>query len=199
MFNEIVFLGLAINLTGLFLYVRDMFKGKTKPNRVTACLWALQGAIAFTAGLSAGVTWALVPVAAAFLSPFTVFVLSFSLKQAYWKLGLFDWICGSFAILALALWYITGNPSIAIALAIIADLLAALPTIKKSWTHPRTETGIAYICPVFGYSMAFLVMETYSFAEMAFPLYNIVICSSIAALIYTGPWRERKQQKAYVQ
>ena len=160
----IVFFGLALNLTGAFFYLKDMFKGTTKPNRVTAALWSLQGAIAISAAYSDGVTWSLIPVLSAFLGPFSVLVFSFILKQAYWKLGVFDYICGSISILALLLWYITGSANIAIAFAIIADLTAVLPSVKKSWAHPETETGIAFVLPIFGYSMAFFAFETYSFA-----------------------------------
>lgn len=172
-----------------------MFKGTTKPNRIAIGLWAFQGGIAVTAAFSAGVTWAALPSLAAFLCPFSVFTLSFFLKQSYWKLELLDYICAGFSLLALTLWYITQDPKIAISLAILTDLISSLPVLKKSWTHPETETAAAYSFPVIGFSMSFFIMESYNFAEMAFPVYSILICASIAALIYSGRWRVRTKLK----
>ena len=66
-------------------------------------------------------------------------------KNATWDLHWFDYGCGGASFLALFLWTITRDPTIAIMLAIIGDGLAALPTIKKSWSNPETETSLNYL------------------------------------------------------
>ena len=178
--------GFALFLFAAGGYWVDMFKGKARPNRVTAFLWSVEGAIAASAAISDGVSWAVLPVIASALCPFIGFVLSFVLKQAYWKITTFDIVCGSFSVLALVFWKVTGNPNIAICFAILADFTAAIPTIVKSWKHPHTEAVIGYAPCIFGFATSFLALQSYSFAEMAFPAYGAFVCALITAAIYGG-------------
>lgn len=185
--------GLALNLLASGIYLRDMLRGKAKPNRITSGFWALEGGIAVVASFAAGATWAVVPVLAAFLGPLSALTLSFFLPQAKWSLTLFDWGCGASAILALIAWAITKDPNMAIGFAILGDCLAAIPTVIKSWKYPETESGIAFALPVPAYMTSFLVLQDYSFAEIAFPLSSILICALITAFIYTGPMRKKRR------
>jgi hypothetical protein len=55
------------------------------------------------------------------------------------EIGRLDYVCGLFSVGAIILWALTKTPAIAIILSIIADALAAVPTLVKSWHHPETE------------------------------------------------------------
>lgn len=187
--------GSTINLCGVILYCVEMFKGKAKPNRVTDSLWLVEGLIAFFAAFSDGVSWkALFPVATtAVLGPFAVLVLSFVLKQAYWAITAFDVACGVLSVVALGLWYITGDPAVAIFFAILADFSAALPTILKTWRYPETEALAGYALPTFGYATSLFALESYSFVEIAFPAWCVFICAFISVLIVV---RKRRKTTA---
>jgi hypothetical protein len=63
--------------------------------------------------------------------PLLVFAASFVNKQSYWRLGPTDYLCSACSVLALVLWRITSNPSVAIVFEIASDGLAALPTLIK--------------------------------------------------------------------
>lgn len=184
MLQYAVFLGALIQFLGGAAYVRDTLRGETQPNRVTWLLWTVAPFIGTAAAISNGVGWAILPVFMAGFVPFLVFISSFVNKQAYWKLGTFDYACGSFSILALALWILTKDPIIAIFFAILADLLAALPTLVKAWAHPETETGWPYSTTIIGALLGFLVVKSWDFSEYAFSAYLILICSAILFAIY---------------
>ncbi|MGE4352144.1 MAG: hypothetical protein AB7E52_08150 [Bdellovibrionales bacterium] len=188
--SAIAFLGLAFNLVSYGLYIRDMMRGQAKPNKVTVGLWFLQGAIAVGAAWSEGVSWyVLLPVLAGVIGPLGTFILSFVLRQAYWRLGFFDYACGASSLAALLLWYWTQNANVAIALAVLADFMAALPSVFKSWRYPDTESRVAWLLSVFGFGTSLLLFEQFTFAEMAYPLYAVAICALITLFIYTGPYR----------
>jgi hypothetical protein len=189
-----VLLGFLIGLLGLFAYLRDTLRGKTKPNRVSFFLWALAPFIGAAAAISDGVTWAVLPVFAAGFGPFLVFLASFINKKAYWRITTFDWICAAFSVAALILWQVTKDPAIAVAFAVLADAAAALPVLKKCWTHPHTETSVFFLTAIFAQSTAFFAMKDYSFVEMAFPIYLISICAVLFTLIEVG--KHRKPQPA---
>ena len=170
-----VFIAAFATLLGAFVYIRSMFKGKTKPNRVTWFMWSIAPFIASAAAVSSGVGWAVIPVFMSGFSPFLVFTASFFSKKAYWKSSSFDYLCGTLSGLAIVLWYLTNSPNIAIIFAIASDALAAVPTLTKGWRNPETESVWPFIIGAFTPITSFLVATTWEFAELAFPIYLIVI------------------------
>ncbi|MGE5574845.1 MAG: hypothetical protein ACM3UL_01805 [Ignavibacteria bacterium] len=162
-------------LLGASVYVRSMFKGQTKPNRVTWFMWSIAPFIASAAAVSNGVGWAVIPVFMSGVSPLLVFSASFFCKKAYWKLSLFDYVCGTLSGLALALWYVTANPNLAIIFAIMGDALPAIPTLIKAWHSPETEGSWPFIIGVFSPVTSFLAATAWTFSELAFPTYLIAI------------------------
>lgn len=193
MFHYAVIFGLLANVAGSSAYAWDTLKGKTKPNRVTWFLWALAPFIGTLAAVTQGVTWAALPVFAAGFCPFMIFIASFIGRQGTWKLGRLDWICGGLSLLALALWLLTRNPNVAIIFAILSDAIAALPTYRKCWTNPETETIWAYAGGVVSALSSFLAVKEWTFPETAFPLYLTVLCLSLSLLVLR---KKRPPQRA---
>ncbi|MGZ4851032.1 MAG: hypothetical protein ACXV2C_06610 [Candidatus Bathyarchaeia archaeon] len=175
MLGYLVFVAAFGSMLATFVYVRSMFKGETKPNRVTWFMWSIAPFVATTAAVSNGVGLAVIPVFMSGFSPFLVFTASFLNKKAYWKLTLFDYLCGILSGLAVVLWFLTNNPNLAIIFAIIGDALAAIPTQTKAWHNPETESAWPFIVGVFSPMTSFLVATTWGFSELAFPIYLIVI------------------------
>jgi hypothetical protein len=152
-----------------------MFKGQTKPNRVTWFMWSIAPFIATAAALSNGVGLAVIPVFMSGFSPFLVFTASFFNKKAYWKLSSFDYLCGLLSGLAIAIWFVTKDPNLALIFAIVSDALAAAPTLIKAWHNPETESAWPFIIGVFSPMTSFLVATVWGFSELAFPAYLIAI------------------------
>lgn len=76
---------------GSLAYVRDILKGKSKPNRMTFLIWAAGPFIGVPAAIVAGATWwALLPVFMAGLGPCVIFLVSFRNPAGYWKLPPFS-------------------------------------------------------------------------------------------------------------
>ncbi len=177
-----VILGLIINFFGNISYIRDTLQGKIKPNRVTFFLMPFAAFLAFAAEIKQGVgieSWI------AFMSgllPLTIFVASFVNKNAYWKIRAFDIYCGLLSFIGLLLWYITSVGNIAIMFGIIADGLALLPTIKKAWTNPETESAYPWLASSIAAIIALLSIQTWNFQTYAFPVY-LILANSIVFLL----------------
>jgi len=180
MFEYLVIVAAFATLLAALIYIRSMFKAQTKPNRITWFMWSIAPFIAAAAASSKGVSWAVIPVFMSGVSPFLVFSASFFCKKAYWKLSPFDYVCGILSGLALALWYLTNNPNIAIIFAILSDALAAVPTFIKAWHNPETESAWPYIVGIFSPITSFLVATMWTFSELAFPAYLIAINALLA-------------------
>ncbi|MEO5928278.1 MAG: hypothetical protein ABIO72_06130 [Patescibacteria group bacterium] len=173
LFTYLIFLGAIVQIAGIVSYIRGTLKGTTKPNRVTWLMWAIAPMIAVLAALTKGVGWAVVPVFMSGFGPLLVFIASFVNRNSYWKLERFDYVCGVLSVLALILWGITKEPLVAIALAIASDAAAAVPTLRKAWSHPETERIGPFAGGVFGALTGFAAIRTWHVAEYGFLIYLV--------------------------
>jgi hypothetical protein len=83
----------------------------------------------------------------------------------------------------LFLWVITGEGNLAIAFAIVADGLAALPTVVKAYNAPQTENYFVYFLAMISAGITTLTIDRWTFAYYAFPIYIFIICAIIASLV----------------
>lgn len=184
MLNEnFVILGFAIATLGGLTYLVETIQGKVKPNRVTFFLWALAPLIAFTAEIKQGVGIQSLMTFGVGFGPLLIFIASFVNRKAQWKLGLFDLTCGVLSLIGLLFWYITRSGDIAIMFSIIADGLAALPTIIKSFRYPETENGWVYLTAAISALLTLLTIDSWNFAHYGFPVYVLIVCLIIFSLV----------------
>lgn len=174
--QNFVFLAVLITSIGTITYIIDTLKGKTKPNRVTWFIWTLAALIVFSAQVSKGVGLQSLMTLMTGFGPLIIFFASFVNKKAYWKIGKLDIICGVLSLTGLMLWLIFQEGNIAIFFAILADLLAAIPTLVKSYQFPETENFLAYFTAAIGYGITLLTITTWNFASYGFLLYALIIC-----------------------
>jgi hypothetical protein len=178
-------LGALIILTGNAAYARDTVRGNTQPNRVTWMLWAVAPLIAFAAEVTQGVGLNSVLALTVGLGPLMVVIASFMDPKAYARVTPFDAACGVLSLVALVAWAATGRGNVAILLSILADFLAAVPTIRKAYRRPHTEHAAAFLSGVAGAAITLLTIkpEDWSFASVAFPAYILLDSALIASLI----------------
>lgn len=182
---------------GSLLYARNTFLGRSRPNRMTFLIWAAGGLIGAGAAFAAGAKWVALPAFASGIGPLLIFLASFHNPNAYWRLKATDYICGVFAVLALILWVITKDPSVAVFFAILADGLASLPTLIKSWKHPETETGVPYVLALLNAALGIYASGGLVFAKIGFIAYIIVINSCIILGVYRNePLEKLKREVA---
>lgn len=167
-------LGLVIQALGTLKYFIETIQGKVKPNRITFLLWTLAPLIAFAAEIKQGVgIQSLITFSVGF-SPLLILIASFLNKKSVWKLSYFDFICGFLSLMGLALWYITRVGNLAITFSILADGLAALPTIIKTYYYPETENGWLYFATTISVVLTLLTIKTWNFAHWGFPFYLLI-------------------------
>ncbi len=180
----LVILSSLIIILGISAYIRDTISGRTKPNRVSWLLWGVLPIIATFAALDANADfWATIRVFLAGFLPLLVFLASFLNKNSYWKLTKFDLICGIFAVLAMTVWLIVDSPRLAILLSIIGEVFATLPTIRKAWKFPDSETGITYVTSMLSVLLVLPAIPVWNIENAGFQLYlllaNVILTTSI--------------------
>lgn len=184
MINEkFILLSALLGISGSISYAITVIRGKTKPNRITWLLWAVIPMIAFFAQIDEGVGLVSLMTFMAGFGPLIVLMASLFSKESSWKISKLDITCGCLSIIAIALWVYTGNGNLAIGLSISADLLAAVPTLHKSFVFPETEHTSAFRNSMFGAFLALLVIDDWNFASYSFALYILVVTSVLYLLI----------------
>ena len=176
--------GSIINFVACLNYVRAILKGEATPNRVTWFLWALVPLIAAAAQLRAGVGISTLVVLSVGLGPACVVLASFVRGSGSWSLGPFDYACGACALAALALWAVTGEPVTAIALSILGDFAAALPTLRKAWLEPETENRSTYLISLAGMILGIFSVTQATFAGYAFNAYLVAASAALVLILY---------------
>lgn len=190
----LVIFSAAISLSGAFAYIRDMMRGKSKPNLVTWGLWAFAPLIATGAALSANSDlWATVRIFMSGFGPLLVFVAALLVSQSYWKLSKFDYLCGFMSLIALGAWVIADEPILAILFAATADLFATIPTVLKAWEHPETETLYTYFVGLFTATIVIPAIPTWNIENAAFQVYLMVANIVLFFVVLRGKFQREKR------
>lgn len=183
----LVLVSVILGFTGAFVYIRDMFLGKSKPNLVTWGLWAFAPLIATGAALSANADgWSTVRIFMSGFGPLLVFTSAFLVRQGYWKLSKFDYACGALSIIALGTWLLADSPILAILFAAVADLFATLPTILKAWKYPETETLYTYFIGLFTASIVIPAIPVWNIENAAFQIYLLIANIVLFTIVFRG-------------
>lgn len=181
--KNFVIVGTLIGAMGAFAYLRDTIKGIVKPNKVSFLLWAIAPMIAFVAQIKQGAgIEALMTFSAGFL-PLLTFLASFTNKNAEWKLTIFDLACGFLSTAGLILWLITKVGNVAIFFSIVADGLAALPTLINAYKYPETEIAWPWLATCCGVTLTLLTLKEWSFANSGFIIYIFIVDLIIFILV----------------
>jgi hypothetical protein len=181
--ERFVLAGAFLNIMGSATYAYNTLKGRTKPNRVTWFLWAFAPLIAVSAQWSEGVTWAALMTFMVGFGPLIIFIASFVNRKAFWNITKLDIICGAVSLLALILWLITGQGTIAIIFSIFADLIAGIPTLVKAFNEPETEHHSVFRNGAISAAITLLTIKEWKFANYGFALYILLICLTLYLLI----------------
>lgn len=192
----LVIVSATISLSGTFAYIRDMVKGKSKPNLVTWGLWGFAPLIATGAALSVhSDLWATVRIFISGFGPLLVFISAFFIAGSYWKLTILDYTCGLLSLVALGSWLLADSPILAILLAAIADLFATLPTIIKAWKYPETETFYTYFVGLFTASIVIPAIPIWNIENSAFQIYLLVANTALCFVVLRGYLLKSKSKK----
>jgi hypothetical protein len=148
-------------------------------------MWALAPLIGTAAAIASGADmWATIRIFLAGFLPLLVIISSFFNRNSFWKLTIFDFVCGGFSLFALIIWGAVDSPNTAILLSAVGDGFAAMPTIVKAWRFPETETGSAYIASLLSVIMVIPSIPTWNIENSAFQIYLLVVNVLLVFSVY---------------
>ena len=95
----------------------------------------------------------------------------------------FDWICLALASVSLVMWLFAKQPVLSMLLVITTEVISFIPTIRKSWRAPYTETLSSYITNFFRFIIALLALNKYTFVAVGYPATWLFLNGSFALLL----------------
>lgn len=153
-------------------YFRDIFKGKTKPHLYSWILWGVLSLL--VAGLQAvgGAGAAIWPtVVVGFLC---LAVAALSVKGSSKYITATDTAMAILSLLAIVFWLVIDQPVISLFLVIAGDILAFIPTVRKSWHDPYSETLSMYAITTLRYILVVLAIQEYTLLSALWPAFWVV-------------------------
>jgi hypothetical protein len=168
-------------IVGNVPYLRDIVKKRVEPHPYTWLVWTIVSCIIFFGQLAKGAGIGALPTAASEI--FTVIIFFFSLRYGFKNIRTIDTVFLAVALLGLIPWALTKDPTISVVIAVGIDLVAFLPTIRKTWVHPKTETPILYSMNVLRHILMLFSLQAYNLATMLHSIAMITTNSLMTFLI----------------
>jgi hypothetical protein len=184
-------IGAIIGSLGGLYYLYETLAGKAQPNRITWLLWGIFPLVIFAAQRVQGIKGLAWTSFAAGFTPLLIVAGSFFNKRAYWKSEPRDFYLMAAAILGIILWAVTDQSNLAILFSLLADMLAGIPTLIKSYRHPHSESWIAYAISASGFGIGLLSVQTHTFENTAFVAYVFILNGTCAVLASRGRKHEQ--------
>lgn len=175
-------LALAFMLMGMVPYLWGLWQGQIKPHLFTWIIWTLMTIIVaggqVTAGAGAGAWPALVTAV------YCIIVLVASISKSDKDITRSDWYFLVVGLSAIPVWLFTSDPTWAVVLVTLANVVAYGPTIRKSWPRPWEEALLTYLSNIGKHAATLMAISQYNIATVFFPglllLVNIAIVGLLA-------------------
>ncbi|NTV22110.1 MAG: hypothetical protein HGB03_00895 [Candidatus Yonathbacteria bacterium] len=174
------FFSMACIIAGAVPYVRDMLKGKTKPHTYSWFVWFLTTGIATIGSWYGGGGWGAVSMIVFSGIIGLNFVLS--LRFGTRDITRTDTVALIVALFAIVLWIVLDDPLWSVLLATAIDIIGYIPTIRKTWFDPSSETPSAWLLSIIGDMFALLALSAYNVLTVTY-LVAIIIVNIIVFLI----------------
>lgn len=162
-------------------YLIDIVKRRVQPHPYTWFVWSIVSCIIFFGQLAKGAGVGAIPTAASEI--FTIIIFGFSLQYGFKKIQVIDTISLAVCLLGIIPWILTKDPTISVIIAVSIDLVAFIPTIRKTYHHPSTETPILYSMNVFRHILMLVSLQAYNLATVLHSIAMITTNSLMTALI----------------
>lgn len=180
----------VLAIIGNVPYLLDVLKGKVQPHPYTWLVWSIVSGVIFFGQLTKGAGIGTLPTAAAEI--FTIIIFLFSLRYGFKNIVRRDTYFLVVALLGIVPWLLTKDPTISVIIVVTIDLVAFVPTIRKTSRHPDTETPLLYSMNVLRHVLALFSLQAYNVATTLHSVAMIISNTVMTTLIIRGRQKPRR-------
>lgn len=174
MYMKITFaiIGALLAVAGNLPYLRDVIKKRIQPHPYTWFIWSIVSGVTFFGQVAKGVGAAAIAFGASEI--FTIIIFLFSLRYGFKKIPKNDSYFFIAALLGIVPWIILKDPTWSVIIMVSIDLVAFIPTLKKTWSQPKTESPLLYGSNVLRHGFALMALSSYNIATILHSISMIV-------------------------
>lgn len=165
-------------------YIRDIIRGRTKPNRVSWFIWVLLQAIALLSQLAEGGRDSVLLSGGDLIASAIILVLAFYKGESKWH-----WIDKAAllgAAVGLSIWYFFNQPVLALLITVFIDFCGVVPTLRKAYAEPYSETLSTWLIVGVGGVCSILAVGKFDRSLLLYPVYLTLANFGVAAAIQLG-------------
>ena len=170
-----------VAFAGNIPYLRDTIRKRVTPHPYTWFVWSIVSGITLFGQIAKGAGIGALPTAVA--EAFTITIFLYSLQYGFKNVAKTDNYFLVAASLGLIPWIVTKDPTFSVIIAVTIDLVAFVPTIRKTWRRPATETPTLYAANVVRHVLTLFSLQTYNIATTLHSIAMIVTNSIMTTII----------------
>lgn len=171
----------AIAVVCFIPYIKDILKRKTEPHTYSWLVWTILQSVGVMAQLKEGAGYGAWALAVGAFFCFTIFLLSF--KYGTKNISKFDLTCLVASLFAIAIYIFIENPIYAIISVALIDFVGFLPTFRKGFEEPFTETTSTFILSAIANLLSILALQNYTVTTVLYIASLLFTNSSFATMI----------------
>jgi len=164
-------------------YFRDIFRNKTKPHLYTWLVWAITEGTATVAIWRGGGNYAVFSFVAGTILVVSICVLS--LKYGTKNITRSDTIVLVAALLAIVIWWKLESPLLAVLMVAVIDGLGFIPTFRKSFEEPWSETLSFWFIMSMINVLIIISIEEYNLTTITYPTMLLIANAGVWATCFT--------------
>lgn len=161
-------------------YFYSIIRGETKPHRTTYGIWSFIGTVEVISYVASGARATVLLPLVYLIGEVVIFVLSF--KRGMGGTHKLDMLCLIAAVAGVVGWAVTSNPHVALYLSIFASLCGFLPTVKKTYLLPGTESALSWSIAAIAATLNLLAVPHLELYLVSYPLYTFIFDGTEALL-----------------
>lgn len=180
-YSLFAFLASILAIIGYFPYIRDIRAGKTKPHMFSWFVWTLMTGIYLFAQLSDGAGIGALTMGVTTLM--SLYIIIISIRKSERTIKLVDWISFIISLIALVSWILVKTPLYAVILIVIADIAAFMPTFRKSYNNPNSETVETFAIAALKHVLSIFSLQSITFISSFYTFYLIFINTVFVSML----------------
>ena len=179
--ETIAIIAAVLAIVGNIPYLRDIIKKRVKPHPYTWLVWSIVSCVIFFGQVAKGAGIGALPTLASEI--FTIIIFFFSIRYGFKNIKKVDTIFLVIALLGIIPWILTDDPTISVIIAVSIDLVAFIPTLRKTWSYPKSETRTLYMTNVLRHILRLFSLQAYNVATVLHSIAMITTNSIMTVLI----------------
>jgi len=183
-------ISLVISVLGAIPYIVSIFKNGVRPERTTWGIWTIVLLLAVVSYRAAGAGDSIWFLVGDFLITGVIFVISLFKGVGGWSK--IDIASIAVAILGLIVWQLSHNPVWQMIGTLTADMVAIVPTVKKSLENPMDDSPTIFIAGSLAALLGIFSVGEWNIILLFYPVYLYTANFLTAVVIGSGRYYAKR-------